>query len=149
MSGRPTLYSNELADRMCDVIAQEGRGIGYLCDKYDFFPAKNSVFKWLREQEYFRNKYADAKFLQCVPIFEDLLDISDDSSQDYFEDAKGFMRVDHEHINRSKLRVETRKWKLSVLQPKKYGKQLEDGSTDEALSKLNKVKVEKCSLKEI
>jgi hypothetical protein len=52
---------------------------------------------------------------------EEILDIADDSSLDmaFTEEGKSF--VDRENINRSRLRVDTRKWLLSKLVPKKWG----------------------------
>ena len=48
----------------------------------------------------------------------------DDSSNDWVERRKRNgdleMRVDHEHVQRSNLRIDTRKWLLAKLQPEKY-----------------------------
>ena len=57
-------------------------------------------------------------------MFEDMLDIADDASRDIrMVGDEGNERevVDHEHIARSKLRVDTRKWNLSRMNPRKYG----------------------------
>jgi hypothetical protein len=52
---------------------------------------------------------------------EEIIEIADDAASDKFTDANGNERVDNEHINRSRLRVDTRKWLMSKLAPKKYG----------------------------
>jgi hypothetical protein len=54
---------------------------------------------------------------------EDIIEISDDGSRDYVatSDEDGAHRVDHDHVSRSRLRVDSRKWLLSKLAPKKYG----------------------------
>lgn len=143
-----THYSNELADKMCEAIATNAIGLRALINKYDFFPDFTTIFDWLKKHEYFRQQYTLAKQVQCDSVFESIMDIADDSSRDYYYDAKDVLRVDHENINRSKLRVEYRKWHLQVLQPKKYGLKNEDNAPD-ALSKLKDVKVDKCELREI
>lgn len=55
--------------------------------------------------------------------------VSDNSTNDYMDrvDAQGNVtRVpDHENIARARLRVDTRKWVLSKLLPKKYGDKLD------------------------
>jgi hypothetical protein len=51
--------------------------------------------------------------------------IADDGSRDTYEDAEGNVKVDHDVIARSRLRVDTRKWLMSKLQPKKYGDKLD------------------------
>jgi hypothetical protein len=47
---------------------------------------------------------------------DEILDIVDDSTHDFVEcegkDGSTYMSVDHEHIQRSKLRYEARKWLL-------------------------------------
>ena len=59
-------------------------------------------------------------------MFEEMLEIADDGSNDWMERTgkdgeTGDKVVDHEHVSRSKLRVDTRKWMLARMAPKKYG----------------------------
>jgi hypothetical protein len=60
---------------------------------------------------------------------DELLEIADDASNDFMErkgkDGEAVMVVDHDHIARSRLRVDTRKWLLSKALPKVYGDKLE------------------------
>ena len=56
-------------------------------------------------------------------LFE-IFDISDDGTNERNgKDSEGF-QLNGEAIQRSKLRVDTRKWALSKLVPKKYGDRL-------------------------
>jgi hypothetical protein len=57
-------------------------------------------------------------------MFDELLKIADDGRNDWYE-REGVRCVDHEHISRSKLRIDARKWYLSKLAPKRYGDWLE------------------------
>lgn len=52
---------------------------------------------------------------------EEILQIADDGRNDTYEDADGHERTDSDVIQRSRLRVDTRKWLMSKLAPKKYG----------------------------
>jgi hypothetical protein len=54
-----------------------------------------------------------------------LLEIADDGTKDFKLDSHGNLIADHEHINRSRLRVDTRKWYLSKLAPKRYGEKVD------------------------
>ena len=54
-----------------------------------------------------------------------MLEIADDALGDVRLDADGRAYVDHEHINRSRLRVDARKWYLAKLAPKRYGDKAE------------------------
>ena len=57
------------------------------------------------------------------------LDIADDGSNDWVErknaDGSTTEVVNGEHIQRSRVRIDARKWLLSKLAPKKYGDKLE------------------------
>lgn len=90
----------------------------------DKVPDLSTVMDWLSDNKDFAEQYARAKEEQCEFMAEEILDISDDSSLDlaFTEEGKAF--VDKEHINRSRLRVDTRKWILSKLKPKKYGEKI-------------------------
>lgn len=57
---------------------------------------------------------------------EEILEIADDGTNDWMmrQGENGVALepiVDHEHISRSKLRVDARKWLMAKMQPKKYG----------------------------
>lgn len=126
--GRPSDYSQELADRICEQLS-EGISLRTVC-KADEMPCAATVFKWLRLKPEFVEQYTRAKEDAADAFAEEMLDIADEASNDWMEvhdpDNPGY-RLNGEHINRSRLRVDTRKWIASKLKPKKYG----DKSTTE------------------
>ena len=68
-------------------------------------------------------------------------DIADDGTNDWQErqnkDGSSYIALNTEHVQRSRLRVDTRKWIASKLKPKKYGdKQAVEHSGNIALDKL-------------
>ncbi len=125
-SGRPTKYSEEMADKICSLLS-EGRSLRSIC-REDDMPCKASVFKWLREIDHFSDQYAKAKEEASDAMFEDIQDIADNGSNDWIEindpDNPGY-RVNGENIQRSKLRVDARKWMMSKMKPKKYGDKIQ------------------------
>ena len=125
-SGRPTKYSEEMADKICSLLS-EGRSLRSIC-REDDMPCKASVFKWLREIDQFSDQYAKAKEEASDAMFEDIQDIADNGSNDWIEindpDNPGY-RVNGENIQRSKLRVDARKWMMSKMKPKKYGDKIQ------------------------
>ena len=128
-AGRPTIYTPELADQICNRLA-EGESLRTVCNNNDM-PCKTTVFMWFRTNEEFLNQYARAKEESADALVEDILDIADDGSNDWMErkDAEGEIigwQLNGEHIQRSKLRVDTRKWAASKLKPKKYGDKIEN-----------------------
>jgi hypothetical protein len=115
---RVSTFTQEAADRICDLIA-EGASLRAVCRMPDQ-PAASTVFKWLSEQPAFSEQYARACETRAESMFEDMLDIADESAFDTIQGENGD-RANSEWISRSKLRVDTRKWMLSKMQPKKYG----------------------------
>lgn len=64
---------------------------------------------------------------------DEVMDISDDGANDWMQrndpDNPGYV-VNGEHQARSRLRVDTRKWYLSKLAPKRYGDKIELSGPD-------------------
>ncbi len=122
MTGRPTIYTPELADAICERLA-EGTSLRTVC-KADDMPAAATVFRWLRTNESFREQYTRAKDESADALVEEMTDIADDGHNDWMEVHHGedvVWKANGEAIQRSRLRVETRKWIASKLKPKRYG----------------------------
>lgn len=124
MTGRPTIFTQELADKICERLA-DGESLRTICSE-DGMPARSSVFKWLGENAGFSDQYARARTAQADAIFDDILEIADDGSNDWIErtnsDGENIgWRENGEALRRSQLRVEARKWMAGKLAPKKYG----------------------------
>jgi hypothetical protein len=58
--------------------------------------------------------------MQAEGFFEEIVEIADDGRRDYQETEEGASLVDHDHIQRAKLRVDARKWVAARMAPKKY-----------------------------
>lgn len=122
--GRPTDYNQELVSIMCERVAS-GESVRSITKDEDM-PAMATFFRWLHEKPEFKEQYTIAKELGAEALFADLLAIADDGSNDYVEKldqegkALGYA-VNGECIQRSRLRVDTRKWYLSKVLPKVYG----------------------------
>lgn len=122
--GRPTTFTQEIADAVCRKMA-EGLSLREIC-RADDMPPESTVRNWaIEDREGFSAQYARAREAQVDRWAEEILEISDDGSNDWMErqnkDGSTFQVVDHEHIARSKLRADTRKWLMSKIAPKKYG----------------------------
>lgn len=128
MSGRPSDYSLEMATIICERLAK-GESLRTIC-KDDDTPSQTSVFRWLEANEPFREQYARARTAQADFYAEEIIEISDDGTNDWMarrSEAEKGAGVDTgwvlngEHVQRSRLRVDARKWYASKLAPKKYG----------------------------
>ena len=122
--GRPTAYSIEIADAICERIA-DGESLRAIC-KDDDLPSKATVFRWLKADQEFRDQYARAKVEMADSLFDDILAIADDREKD--RDKEGSFDIDH--IQRMRLRIESRKWMAGKLRPKVYGDRIDHTSSD-------------------
>lgn len=134
--GRPSIYSQELADTICDRLA-DGESLRSIC-RDPAMPSKMTVWRWLDSKPDFCAQYARARELQAENFFEEIVEIADDGSRDTYmkqnEDGSEYPAVDYDHIQRSKLRVDARKWVAARMAPKKYadpGRQLAANPEDD------------------
>jgi hypothetical protein len=141
-----------------DHFATSSKGLGSIIiagkAEYGDFPVRSTILKWLSsgrtaqqkdgyllEEEQFAISVSDiyelGKEFQADFMADEIIEIADDDANDYVEnldkDGKciGY-KVDGEAIQRSRLRVDARKWVAAKLRPKKYGdkQQLQHSGAD-------------------
>lgn len=125
--GRPDSFTQEKADAVCELVAT-GHSLRQI-EAMPGMPAKVTILKWLGRDQEFATHYARARELQAEHMAEELLEIADDARNDFMEraaaDGSTSLVVDHEHIARSKLRYEARRWLMGKMAPKKYGDKID------------------------
>jgi len=126
--GRPTIYNEELATKICEVVSISSCGIRKICFNNPDFPTPETIRVWRLYNESFSAQYAKAKLAQADILAEECVDIADDSSNDTITTQDGREVFNSEFAARSRLRIDTRKWLASKLLPKIYGntKELEE-----------------------
>lgn len=128
-------FSQEIADIICDAIATSDMSLAKICQA-DGMPDRRNVYRWLVKYPEFKAAFHMAQEFRSVIMAEEIIDIADDSSTDMVEKTdrfgKKYMAVDVENINRSRLRVDTRKWAMAHMWPKKYGDKLAVGGDPNA-----------------
>ena len=155
-AGRPSSFTEDLGDLICLLMA-EGKSLNSIC-KLDEMPHKSTVLLWVvkgdrGDEEYkaFSDQFRRAREAQTEAVLDEVNEIADDSSLDYMfkvaDDETGQSAqaiVNHEHINRSKLRIETRFRFAAKMHPRKYGEKVTQEITgslglthEDALSKLD------------
>jgi hypothetical protein len=130
-TGRPSTYSRETAQEICLRIA-EGESLRQVCRDQDM-PDRSTVYRWLEAEPGFRDQYRRARDMLMDYWAEEIVEIADDTALDTVTkltpQGREYEAVDHENIQRSKLRVNTRQWLMSKLAPKKYGERVEHEHT--------------------
>ncbi len=119
--GRPSSYTWEVAVTICGRLAN-GEALTTICQSNDM-PSRRTVLKWLFDERNtdFVPMYTRAREAQAEIMAEEIISIADDSAGDITIDKDGREIVNHEAIQRSRLRVDTRKWVAAKLLPRKYG----------------------------
>lgn len=111
--GRPSLYTQELADAICEQIA-EGKSLRTIC-RADDMPGARTVHDWLRDKPDFSQQYAKAREDQADFYADEIIALADNA----------------EDVNKARLQIDTRKWVASKLKAKKYGDKVTNEYTGE------------------
>ena len=120
MSGRPSTYSEAMADAICERLAM-GESLRSIC-RDESMPAMSTVFKWLTQQEAFVEQYAHAREEQAEALADEIVAIADEAEVvTKHEGEEVRLALDATGVARNRLRVDARKWAASKLKPKKYG----------------------------
>lgn len=132
--GRPSKYTVELAIEICDRMGQ-GESARQIC-KDEHMPDASALTRWGQTKNVpeiwfegetaetalsFSQRYARAEELGLQMMRDEMHEIAADGSNDWIDREVKAGRlersVDHEHVNRSKLRVDTIKWDLAKRHP--------------------------------
>ena len=120
-------YTRERADEICERLAK-GESLNEIC-RSAHLPSAPAIRRWvIEDRDGFSARYARARDLQIESWADQLIEIADDGSNDWMErnkpDNPGW-QINGEHVQRSKLRSDNRRWLLSKLKPEQYGDKLQ------------------------
>lgn len=129
--GRPKSYKSEIAEHILAKLAA-GKSLRRVCAEVQDGPDPSTVRRWVVDNlDGFRDKYTRAKEEMLEAWADEIVEIADESNRDTVVSEDG-EHANSEWINRSRLRVDTRKWLLSKLLPKKFGDKLAIGGDPDA-----------------
>ena len=125
--GRPTKYTPALGRAICKMLAS-GMTLSSI-SKRPAMPVRSTVLKWALDQSSpFYEQYARARLIGYAAMGDELVDLADDSRNDWMEreerDGRVSVVLNREAMERTKLRIDTRKWLLSKALPKMYGEKV-------------------------
>ena len=104
--GRPTRYTPEVAADICTRLAG-GESLRAIC-RDGAMPSFSAVINWLFDGEHdeFVAQYTRAREAQAEVWADEIVSIADEATGDTTTDKDGKEIVNHEHIQRSRLRVD-------------------------------------------
>lgn len=127
--GRPSDYSEEIADIICERmvcgVEDKPESLRSIC-RSEGLPSLGTVMRWLAKHPEFREQYRAAREAQSEMHQEEIIEISDNCTDDVQmllanDEQTELGRIKHSAIARAKLQIDTRKWVMSKMAPKKYG----------------------------
>lgn len=122
--GRPSLFTQEIADEVCDRLAS-GQSLREIC-RDEHIPEATTVRRWaIENREGFSSQYARARESQADHYADEIIEIAEDGTNDWVKrrrkDGTIETVLDREHVQRSILRVDSRKWLMARMAPRKWG----------------------------
>lgn len=123
MTGRPSVYTPEIAERICMEMAS-GRSLRSIC-KDQGMPARSTVQLWhVTNHEGFSDQYTRAQALRVEELVDEAFDIADNASNDWMannDPENPGWRANGDAINRDRIRIDLRKWYAGKIAPKLFG----------------------------
>ena len=123
---------NKIFNEVCELISENGISLRAVLLR-DSMPSSRTFYKWIEEDQAKVKQYACACEDRSDKIFEDILNIADSTAEDIIKDGDGKEQINHNVIQRDRLRVESRKWMLGKMNPKKYSSQMKQHDHTELL----------------
>ena len=112
-----------IIDEIVERLAN-GEPLRQIC-RDEKMPGWRIVYDWMDADKEIAARIASGRELGEEAILADCLRIADDGKSDIYLDSEGRERADMDHIQRSKLRIETRLKLLAKWNPKKWGERMQ------------------------
>lgn len=107
--GRPSIYSDEVAEAICEALIVSDKGLDHICEESPELPSPTTIYRWIVEKPDFREKYTQAKeaqgHRQADLALKEALEATDASL--------------------GRLKWDARRWHASKLAPKNFGDKVE------------------------
>lgn len=117
-------FNQSIADHVCEELARGRSLLSISADQG--MPSLTTLRNWESEHEEHGANSLRARELGCHALAEECVDIADNDERDWeaIKDQDGHVtgiRVDGEHVQRSRLRIDTRMRLIGKWLPKIYG----------------------------
>ena len=116
-------YSKEEKRNILDSIytkMEQGTSVRCILRKNRII-SRTNFNDWIKESDEEVNRYTRALKAMFDEMADQLIEISDDTADDTMINDKGQESYNGEFVQRSRLRIDTRKWILEKCDPKRFG----------------------------
>lgn len=142
--GRDSIYTDELGEKICMLIATNPLGVPSLCEEYPELPRPQTIYEWIISKPGFGDMYWKAKAQQATALADEILYVS--RSVQRFHDKENVQRIDSGILGQAKLHADALRWQAARLEPKRWAdqKKVEELETDKLRmqSELNAIKAD-------
>ncbi len=123
--GRPSTYSEEIAAEICGRLAA-GEALTHIC-RDEHMPAVITVYAWQLRHPEFASSYARAREDQADTYADEIVCIADEVQIGETTTVRDGVveKVTGDMVQRSKLRIDARKWVAAKLKPRRYGDRIQ------------------------
>jgi hypothetical protein len=123
---KKTLATRAAFNKVCDRIEAGESVKDITADSKKAGISQSGFYKMMRAgDDGLVERYTHAREVQADRMAEEILEIADDARNDFMvkagKDGKKTTAFNDEHVRRSHLRIETRKWLAGKHRPKVYG----------------------------
>lgn len=107
MKGRPTVYTQELADRICEWLA-EGKSLRAFVDQNNDSPARSTICLWIVNNDAFSDQYARARQAGGHSHADDILQTAEEVRQGTLDP------------NAARVVIDAKKWAAERMAPRHH-----------------------------
>jgi hypothetical protein len=142
-NGRPSIYTEELAKRICDTIASDCDGLEAVCKKHDWMPDADTIYDWRHKRDGFSEAYLIARESQAHMLAEQCKDIAEETHKYVYYSAKtGAASIDSGIVAMQNMRLKAHSKLAAWFKPKYYNNKSWEDVVKESLE-------DKASIKEL
>lgn len=138
--GRPTEYTDAKAEHICEWLL-DGVTLQKIAKRLNV--RLGTIFVWREKHARFEEMYARARQMLAEKWGMEIVDLADTPNLGVRIKRKSNRRIEvieGDNVERSKLRVEARKWAASKVMPKRYGeKPIDDAERKDKLNQLEAI----------
>lgn len=122
MVAKSEKFKLQACDEVIENMSQRGMSLRKACAAAGI--ARPTFLDWCKADKDLADRYARAREELIDHIATETLEIADQEPAKVIDD-KGIVRIDSASVQKQRLQIDTRKWLLACLAPKKYGERIE------------------------